>query len=1352
MRKRAQRLLAGTLATVMILAAGVSENMEVWADESSVSPADLSDNGTKAPVSWGVLPSPNQYRYQKEELAAFCHFGPNTFENVEWGENYGDRAPSDIFRLEKDFDADKMVSAMQEAGFKKLIITAKHHDGFCLWNSAYTDYCVKSTDYKNGEGDILAEISAACTKYDMDMGLYLSPWDIHEPSYGYYDANGNATTKENDVLDYNEHYNNQLEEILSSDKYGNDGHFVEVWMDGAKGSGANAQDYDFNLWFSTIQKYEGKEAGYDDDCLLFGAGAYTTVRWIGNELGLANEETWSKSLVDYDNNTINSYSVNNGGTNYTMGTPEGNQWTVPEADSRITSGWFWGPGKKTPKSMQDLSNMYFNSVGHNAVLLLNIPPNTDGTIDQEILDRMKEFGNNIKTSFGKNLAEDAVVTASEVRGSDTAFSPANVIDGDDDTYWTMEDDSTTGSLTLDLGGARKFDMVTIEEAIQLGQRIKSFQVKYKLGDGQWQDFSQGTTIGAKRICRKKAVTADKIQIIITDSYAVPLISEVGVYKASKDFEIPSPIPEGMEKILISDTDVSDGSGFAFTGSWTNETGNQFIDGVGTWANSGAAASLTFTGHKVWLFGTKDPGHGTADVYVDGEKVGSFDTRASVRATGQMIYESDDLEPGQHTLEIRTTGTVGLNAAAVLNNEEKGVIQFERETLTMEEDTVEHVVVKRVGGSKGRVTVSYENNPGSAVQGNYDVDGIQGELVFEDGETEKTIRVTTKRDLGVKGDLDFTVDLVSVSGGAFLGFQTNLSVMIRDLDDPKRLEEAEEILEESQGLNFELYIGEGMSEVRKLTAQLDAFLKAENLISAEEIIKTAQKLQAAKAKLTVRETYSTEDPFVFPVGEEVKTLEAELFRLDDSDAVNANQYVRITINESAGNGKEINWFENGNRIILPFTAAKAGSYKVTATYRSGRPADSNPNAFEWSGDHITGGSKDVYGNGGADAEIAKFRTAEFNIEVTEAGVGELVFTASSKGGPVIDKFLIEAVDKTVAPVPVTGVVLDASEITLDDDQKNVLLFASVLPDHASNKNVKFTSFNPQIAEVTEDGLVISHQNGQTDITVTTEDGSKTAVCSVTVQRRDLEAAVLETALSDAKKILDGEQGKYSRESWNYLKGKYDAILAQKDTADYDRLKALAEELRNAVSGLEEIRTTETKALAAPVGVRAVSTINGVSVTFSPVANAASYDIYRASGGTAVKIASVKTTSFLDEKAPGGKKLDYTVVAVSGQKNFTNSSASTPVSVTLPKAVSGLKVKAAGGGVQISFKKVKGAKKYIILRAAKKDGPYKKIKVLKAKQTSFVDKKAKKGKNFYKVVTQKGKTYSPATKAKKASVKK
>ena len=383
MKKKTLSMIMGLILGVTTVFGSIGTTaVTVSAASGEVTDADCADNNTDAPAADEVVPDANQYKYQKDELAAFCHFGPNTFNEVEWGEHYGNRSPADIFTLSNNFDADTLVSTLKNAGFKKVIVTAKHHDGFCIWNSAYTDYCVKNTHYKNGKGDVLAEISEACTKYGLDMGLYLSPWDIHEPSYGYYDANGNATTKENDVLDYNDYYNNQLTEILSSDKYGNNGHFVEVWMDGAKGSGANAQEYDFTRWFNTIQKYEGIQANYDADCMLFGAGAYTTVRWIGNEDGVAYEDTWSKSNVNVNANTIDS----NGNTPYTKGYENGNKWTVPECDGRITSGWFWGTNKCTPKTISQLANMYFDSGGSSATMLVIVPPFYLGSVDMPNLD------------------------------------------------------------------------------------------------------------------------------------------------------------------------------------------------------------------------------------------------------------------------------------------------------------------------------------------------------------------------------------------------------------------------------------------------------------------------------------------------------------------------------------------------------------------------------------------------------------------------------------------------------------------------------------------------------------------------------------------------------------------------------------------------------------------------------------------------------------------------------------------------------------------------------------------------------------------------------------------------------
>ena len=503
--------------------------------KEGVTAEDLTDKNTNAPAKDKVIPSANQYKYQKDELAAFCHFGMNTYTGSEWGN--GKEKPQE-FTLKEGFDAETLVKTLHEAGFKKLIVTAKHHDGFCIWPSNYTTHDTATSGYK---GDVLEEISKACTKYDMDMGLYLSPWDVNAKSYGYYDKDGkplcdnkgqplnNKTweqVEELDVDDYNEYYNNQLIEILGNDKYGNKGHFVEVWMDGAKGSGSAVQNYTFKKWFDTIQQYEGKKGGkYEDDCLLFGAEAYTTVRWIGNENGYADSETWSKSKVDTNNNTIDSNTKNG----YTKGFVDGNQWTVPEADARITSGWFWGESKKTPKDMKALSEMYFRSVGHNAPLLLNVPPNKEGKVDQAILNRVTEFGKGIKETFKDNLAKNAKVTASTVRGNDKKFSPQNVLDGKDDTYWTVDDDKKTGTLTIDLGEVKAFDVVSVEESIEFGQRIGSYKIEYETEKGEWKKFDEGKTIGAKRLARKNTVKGKKVRITVTADekaeHKVPMLAK-----------------------------------------------------------------------------------------------------------------------------------------------------------------------------------------------------------------------------------------------------------------------------------------------------------------------------------------------------------------------------------------------------------------------------------------------------------------------------------------------------------------------------------------------------------------------------------------------------------------------------------------------------------------------------------------------------------------------------------------------------------------------------------------------------------------------------------------------------------
>ena len=1033
MKKKTLSMVMGLILGVTTVFGSIGTTaVTVSAASGEVTDADCADKNTDAPADDEVVPDANQYKYQKDELAAFCHFGPNTFNEVEWGEHYGNRSPADIFTLSNDFDADTLVSTLKNAGFKKIIVTAKHHDGFCIWNSAYTDYCVKNTNYKNGEGDVLAEISAACTKYHLDMGLYLSPWDIHEPSYGYYDANGNATTKENDVLDYNTYYNNQLTEILSNDKYGNNGHFVEVWMDGAKGSGANAQEYDFTRWFDTIQKYEGKAAHYDADCMLFGAGAYTTVRWIGNEDGVAYEDTWSKSNVNVAANTIDS----NGSTPYTKGYENGNKWTVPECDGRITSGWFWGTNKCTPKTISQLATMYFDSVGHNGTMLLNVPPNNQGTVDQAILDRVTEFGNNVEETFRTNLAKatGTTITASNVRGNDVDFKPGNVVDGDDATYWTTDDGTKSGSLTIKWDTAKKFDVVSIEEAIQKGQHINSYTVEYKTSDSaNWQTLKTGVTIGAKRLIRTSPVSATQVRITVgTSEGKVPMLSEVGVYKASEGFQLAGSAPEGMETTSVNDT-----TKFTFSSTgWNPQTGSSYINGQNTWSNkANAEFTYTFDGTKVYLMGTKDPGHGSADVYIDGQLVETINTNATSRSTGTKIFESADLTDGHHTLRVvaKTSAAIGVEAAYVINNGGVGMIELENSAYTMNEESTLDVKVKRVGGTKGTITAKIQPNPGSAIQDDFNTE-LAPTVTLNDGESEVTVQkaAETSRNTNTTGDRVFSIELTEKTPeNAIIGFNSSARITIKDADAINS-EKLQTLVNQSAELKENLYSGGWDTFAAALKAAQEALA---NESATDATIRNAYTaLETAKNALVARTKYTTDDRFQFPwkTGTSA-TLEAE-FATTITEACGATQWrCEIGTGDWASNGKFINSLNKTNtgtdKVEYAYNAKKPGTYHVVATYRSGDTNNGNKLAWSEANNKIRAGN--ITTPHTKVNNVLSVGTVEFDIVVTEAGEGTLILQpVDNSGAPQLDKLEITPKNVAVESYDITATAGEGGTITAE----------------------------------------------------------------------------------------------------------------------------------------------------------------------------------------------------------------------------------------------------------------------------------------------------------------------------------
>lgn len=1040
MRKKALSMLMGlALGVTTIFSSVGTMGVTVYAAENGVTDAECTDKDTAAPTPDDTVPDANQYKYQKDELAAFCHFGPNTFNELEWGFDqstqkklYAGRTPDQIFTLESDFDAETLVTTLKNAGFKKLIVTAKHHDGFCIWNSAYTDYDIASTSYKNGEGDILAEISEACTAANMDMGLYLSPWDVAESTFG---ANGGTIDNA-----YNEYYNNQLEEILSNPKYGNKGHFVEVWMDGANGYNNVPQTYNFEKWFATIQKYEGKEAGYKADCMLFGAGTHTTVRWIGNENGFADDTTWAKSRISngqiYNDESQRAGDYKGDPTDgYSNGYEDGNHWTVPEADARITSGWFWGTQKNTPRTLTNLAEMYFRSVGHNATLLLNVPPNNEGKVDQAILDRVVEFGQNVQDTFRTNLAkaDGTTITASNVRGNDIDFKPGNAVDDDDATYWTTDDGTTSGSLTIKWDSAKRFDVVSIEEAIQNGQHINNYKVEYKENDNaNWQTMESGVTVGSKRLIRTSPISATQVRITVgTSTGKVPQLSEVGVYKASKGFQLSGAAPDGMDSTSVNDT-----MKFTFSSSgWNPQTGTTYINGQNTWSNkAGASFTYEFDGTKVYLMGTKDPGHGQADVYIDDmdTPVATIDTHDTVRSTGAKIFESADLENGHHTLKLvaRTTAAIGVEAAYVINNGGKGMLEIENETYTMNEDSDLAVKIKRVGGTTGEITAKLEPNPGSAIQKHFNTELIST-VQFANGESEKVISPAAhaNRVPTTDGDVYFTLELSSSS--PVIGLASSAKVTILDADAITR-DSLNTLITESEGLKEHLY-SEGWTAFAAALASAKTVAANENATDTQ--IKNAYStLYAAKEALVVRTQYTTDDRFQFPwkTGTSA-TLEAE-FATTITEACGDTQW-RCEVNSEnwASNGKYINSLNKTNtgtdKVEYAYNAKKPGTYHVVATYRSGDTNNGNKLAWSEANNKITAGN--ITTPHTKVNNVLSVGTVEFDIVVTEAGEGTLILQpVDNSGAPQLDKLEITPKNVAVESYDITATAGEGGTITAE----------------------------------------------------------------------------------------------------------------------------------------------------------------------------------------------------------------------------------------------------------------------------------------------------------------------------------
>ena len=449
-----------------------------------------------APAPYGVLPTEAQVEWQKMEYNLFMHFGPNTFTGAEWGSG---QEKAELFNPTA-MDCGQWASIAKAAGMKGIIITAKHHDGFCLWPNPVSRHTVAQSSWRDGKGDVLKDLSEACDEYDLGFGVYVSPWDRNDPHYG--------------TDEYNDVFVKTLESAL-----GNYGHVFEQWFDRACGEGPNGkqQIYDWPLFNSTVLKMQPDAIIFSD----YGPGC----RWVGNEAGSAGRTCWSTMNVndDFTGPPVSRRELNEG-------IKGANTWAAAETDVSIRPGWFWRESENSRvKSLQHLLKIYYESVGRNSLLLLNVPPDTRGLIHEVDSARLMEFRAALDEIFSVDLAAGAEIEAENVRGGARRFSAQNLLHHDYDRYWAVDDDVTKVSLVVTLPEQRTFNRVQLQEYIPLGQRVSAFSIEALDEDGIWQPIARETTIGYKRIVHVPTTTTTAVRVNIEESEACPVLNGFALF-------------------------------------------------------------------------------------------------------------------------------------------------------------------------------------------------------------------------------------------------------------------------------------------------------------------------------------------------------------------------------------------------------------------------------------------------------------------------------------------------------------------------------------------------------------------------------------------------------------------------------------------------------------------------------------------------------------------------------------------------------------------------------------------------------------------------------------------------------
>ncbi len=479
------------------------------------------------------VPEARHLPWHEMEYYAFVHFNMNTFTNMEWGT--GGEKPAQFNPTE--LDARQWARVAKEAGMKGIIITAKHHDGFCLWPTKTTEHSVKNSPWRDGKGDLVKEISEACAEYGLKFGVYLSPWDRNAGNYG--------------QPEYVANFHEQLRELLT-----NYGTIFEVWFDGANGGsgyygGANETRKIDNKTYYQWDKATAIVRELQPNAVIF-SDAGPDIRWVGNEEGFANETNWSVMRRD---------EIYPGWPRYVelrSGHEDGTHWLPAEADTSIRPGWYYHPGEDHQvKTLPHLVDIYYGSVGRNSNLLLNLPVDNRGLVHENDVKQLMALKKQLDADFKTNEAVGQQIVASDTRGNNSDYAAKNAIDGDTNTYWATNDGVIDASLTVSFDTPTEINRVALQEYIPLGQRVKKFAVDAEI-NGKWKTVATQTTIGYKRILRFDTVKATKIRVHILDAKGPVTIATLGLYRAPNFLVEPTitRTKEGTVSMSVPDKSVA----------------------------------------------------------------------------------------------------------------------------------------------------------------------------------------------------------------------------------------------------------------------------------------------------------------------------------------------------------------------------------------------------------------------------------------------------------------------------------------------------------------------------------------------------------------------------------------------------------------------------------------------------------------------------------------------------------------------------------------------------------------------------------------------------------------------------